>query len=230
MRDIHQKYKDKGVVVIGLSNEDESKVRTYVSQNGIPYPIGIGSMSGGAYGVRGIPASFLIDPEGKIAWSGHPAGGLAQAIEQALVKTPPTVEEPTITPPEPAVKPPEPVVEDPEARQKAAQILLDSGLAAKGESRWADAWKDFEKISKVYADTPAAAEAKKEMDALKANPAAWKAIVASQSGAEAERLLNLARMALKNGQGEMAIRYFDELIAKFPDSPQAAAAKRERPR
>jgi hypothetical protein len=39
---------------------------------GITIPIGSGSPASPRYGVRGIPSSALIGPDGKIAWTGHP--------------------------------------------------------------------------------------------------------------------------------------------------------------
>lgn len=233
LRDVHQKYKDKGVVVVALSFEDSSKVRPYVAQKGIPYAAASGTTSSAAYGVHGYPSSFVINPEGKIVWAGHPMGGLAQAVEAALEKTPPTVTGPPAPPDGTDSKtptPPAPIPGDPEARQKAAAALLETGRTAKGESKWVDAWSAFEKAVKTYPETAAAADAKKEMDALKADPVAWKAIEGPQKAVEAARLLNMARMALKNGDADSARRYFDEVIAKYPGTPQALEAKTERPR
>jgi len=55
----------------------------------MPYPIGGGSPTGRAYGVRGIPHAFIIDPSGRVVAHGHPMGGLEEAIERQLKATPP---------------------------------------------------------------------------------------------------------------------------------------------
>lgn len=61
-------------MVIGLSDEAAETVEPYLEQNDITNVIiGAGSSAGGAYGVSGIPHSFLIGPDGNVAWHGHPS-------------------------------------------------------------------------------------------------------------------------------------------------------------
>jgi len=59
-------------------------VEPYVLQNGLPFLVASGSSSSGDYGVSGIPHSFLIDAEGKLAWHGNPAGLSKGAVKKAL--------------------------------------------------------------------------------------------------------------------------------------------------
>jgi tetratricopeptide (TPR) repeat protein len=81
------KYKDKGVVVIGVDvwERDLTKPEPFVKQMGdkMGYNVVMDDLSGGAPGAmastwlqaagrNGIPCSFLIDRTGKIAWIGHP--------------------------------------------------------------------------------------------------------------------------------------------------------------
>ncbi len=85
-----QTYKDKGVVFVSLTDEPRETVEPFVRKMKMPYPIGGGSPTFRAYGVRGIPHAFLIDPSGKVVWEGHPMAGLETAIEKQLAATPPT--------------------------------------------------------------------------------------------------------------------------------------------
>jgi hypothetical protein len=71
--------------VIGLSDEDEQKVGDYIDQMGLTLRIGSGSKASGRYGVAGIPSSALIDPQGKVVWTGHPSS-LSDATLQAALK------------------------------------------------------------------------------------------------------------------------------------------------
>jgi thiol-disulfide isomerase/thioredoxin len=87
--EMNAKYKDKGVVILGLTDEPKAKVEKFATDMKMDYPVGLGSNSGGAYGVSGIPAAFVVAPGGKIVWSGHPMSGLDKAIEKALKDTPP---------------------------------------------------------------------------------------------------------------------------------------------
>lgn len=60
--------------MIGLSDEPAETVEPYLAQNDITNVIvGTGSTAGSAYGVSGIPHSFLIGPDGNVAWHGHPS-------------------------------------------------------------------------------------------------------------------------------------------------------------
>lgn len=85
---IYSKYKDKGVVVIGLTQEDRRKanIDKFLREMKINYIIGTGSDSSQKYGVTGIPHAFVISPDGKILWRGHPMSGLDKVIEDAVKK------------------------------------------------------------------------------------------------------------------------------------------------
>ncbi|MBI3616477.1 MAG: TlpA family protein disulfide reductase [Candidatus Omnitrophica bacterium] len=69
-KELHAAYKGKGLQVIGLSvGEKADVVKSFVQSNGISYPIGIasGKEEEAFGGIRGIPTTFLIDKEGRIA-------------------------------------------------------------------------------------------------------------------------------------------------------------------
>jgi len=82
-------YSPKGVVFMGLTDEPKATVEPFAKEMKMIYPVGCGSQSAGAYGVRGIPHAFIIDPSGNVAWEGHPMAGLDKALEAQLAKTPP---------------------------------------------------------------------------------------------------------------------------------------------
>jgi len=99
---LYNQYKDKGVVILGLSDEGADKVAPFVEQmnkdkKDMEYPAAAGSNDGAAYGVTGIPHAFLLDPTGKVVWTGHPMAGLDKAIEKALKDTPAKVEKTAAT-------------------------------------------------------------------------------------------------------------------------------------
>jgi thiol-disulfide isomerase/thioredoxin len=81
------KYKDKGVVVIGVDvwERDMSAPEPFVKKMGdkMGYNVAMDDLSAGkpgkmastwlqAAGRNGIPCSFIVDRKGKIAWIGHP--------------------------------------------------------------------------------------------------------------------------------------------------------------
>jgi hypothetical protein len=67
-----------------VTDEQEGKVTPYIEKNGIEYTIALGGASG--YKTRGIPAAWLVGPDGKVLWKGHPSGLNASIIEEHLAK------------------------------------------------------------------------------------------------------------------------------------------------
>ena len=91
------KFKDKGVVFVGISDEPLSTVRPFVLKMAekMNYTVACdyaGRTSAGymtAYGQEGIPTAFVVGKNGKVLWVGHPMGGLEQAVEKALAAAKP---------------------------------------------------------------------------------------------------------------------------------------------
>jgi len=69
IQQLHEKLKDGGVVFVCVSNEETSKVSRFVKEKGFTFPIY--TMHGappGVFKTRGIPATFILSPDGKIAY------------------------------------------------------------------------------------------------------------------------------------------------------------------
>jgi hypothetical protein len=71
---------------VAISNEAADKVGRFVTANNITYPVGIAKNTEG-YGSGGIPHAYLISPDGKVVWDGHPASLSNAAVEKLLRKT-----------------------------------------------------------------------------------------------------------------------------------------------
>jgi len=84
---ITEQYKDKNVVVIGLSGEDEATVKPFAAKMGIQYRLALDAESAttNAYiGEQGtIPTAFIVRG-GRILWSGHPLDDLDTVLEQTV--------------------------------------------------------------------------------------------------------------------------------------------------
>jgi cytochrome c biogenesis protein CcmG, thiol:disulfide interchange protein DsbE len=64
----HQ-FRDSGVVVIGVDFEDSSgAARSYVHAQGVTYPVveDAGSQAALAYGLRGVPETFVVNQSGRV--------------------------------------------------------------------------------------------------------------------------------------------------------------------
>ncbi|MBL9139789.1 MAG: redoxin domain-containing protein [Verrucomicrobiales bacterium] len=89
---LQERFKDRGVVFIGVSNEKPEKVEPFVKSMGakMRYAVAVddADASVGAYlrafGVEGIPHAFVIDKQGKVAWHGHPMTSLDRALEEMV--------------------------------------------------------------------------------------------------------------------------------------------------
>lgn len=95
LTELQNKYKDKGVVVIGVSSDDTdalNKVPAFVKEwdKKIGYTIAIDdekrtkSALLEPFAAPGIPWAFIVDRDGKIVWAGNPRGGLEEALEQVV--------------------------------------------------------------------------------------------------------------------------------------------------
>ena len=65
---LHKRYKAKGlqVVAISLGNNDRSK--KYIERTGMTFPVGVDARkkTSSRYGVRAIPATFLVGRDGRL--------------------------------------------------------------------------------------------------------------------------------------------------------------------
>src|SRR4051794_35077536 len=97
LNEIHQKYKDKGLVVIGqdVSERDQSLVAPFVKQMGdkMTYRVALDNDDKmnetwmEAAGQNGIPTAFVVDKKGMLAWIGHPMSMKESMLEQVLAGT-----------------------------------------------------------------------------------------------------------------------------------------------
>jgi len=68
LQSLYKKREDKGFVVLAISDEDELKVKQFVSEQDIKYPILLdpGKKVGELFQVEGIPRSFVYGRDGKL--------------------------------------------------------------------------------------------------------------------------------------------------------------------
>lgn len=64
-----QRYRDAGVVVVGVNFQDAAgDARQYAATSGGSYPVVSDSDSSAAlaYGIRGVPETYVVDPKGRL--------------------------------------------------------------------------------------------------------------------------------------------------------------------
>ncbi len=91
LTELQKRFKDKGVVFIGVSNEKSDVVKKFVTKMGdkMDYAVAIdgGKTSEGymeAFNINGIPHAFVVDKDGRIVWQGHPMAGLDSTLEKVV--------------------------------------------------------------------------------------------------------------------------------------------------
>ncbi|AQQ71891.1 Thiol-disulfide oxidoreductase ResA [Limihaloglobus sulfuriphilus] len=80
---LQKKYQDKGITIIGISDESMETIKPFMEEMGDEMDYTIASDPKGiasknymeAYNQSGIPAAFIVDSNGYVAWYGHPGGG-----------------------------------------------------------------------------------------------------------------------------------------------------------
>ncbi len=74
MNGIHAKFKDKGLVIVGITKEDKKTVEKFLKE--VPMNYAVAQDDNGKmnkeFGVTGIPHALLVDKAGKVVWEGHP--------------------------------------------------------------------------------------------------------------------------------------------------------------
>lgn len=113
LTEVQQQFKDKGVTIIGISNESVATVKSFTEKMGAKMEytvavdpdrkVGKGYME--AYGQNGIPTAFVVDAKGSVAWVGHPMDGLEGVLKQAIAEADGTEVTEAEAPAAPAPKP-----------------------------------------------------------------------------------------------------------------------------
>jgi peroxiredoxin len=88
----YDKHRKNGFEILGISlDQDEKKLRDFMKENKMTWPQffdgqGWGNKLAGKYGVNSIPATYLLDTQGKIIAKDLRGEALEQAVADALKK------------------------------------------------------------------------------------------------------------------------------------------------
>jgi cytochrome c biogenesis protein CcmG/thiol:disulfide interchange protein DsbE len=87
---VWETYHDQGVTFVGITYRDAQDASlSFIDEHGITYPNGVDEMGriSDTYGVTAVPETYVIDGQGRLAWSqiGEiQAEALARQLEQLL--------------------------------------------------------------------------------------------------------------------------------------------------
>lgn len=66
---LYKKYKKKGLVALGVGLDRRDALKKFAKKYKMNYPVLIGTREiGGAYGIRAIPTTFLLDKKNRVAY------------------------------------------------------------------------------------------------------------------------------------------------------------------
>jgi tetratricopeptide (TPR) repeat protein len=257
---VHEKYKDKGLVLLGVSlDQDRNALLNVVKEKNFSWPQqfdgqGWNNKFAKAWGVNGIPRTFLLDTAGKVVWAGHPAR-MDQPIEEAFGKTPPVLVDPAVARaaatvldgveeaiatgdnaaairqfaalPAEARKDGSVEARARSAEEKlaaAAQAMLAEVEPLVEQKQYVAATTKLRELSAVLAKTDAATRARQRLGEINAMPEAQAQLVAAQKESKAAEDLAVAERLAADGSHEQAYVRFRELVKRFPATPAATTA------
>ncbi len=92
LTELQKKFKNKGVTIVGISDETEDKVMPFVKDMAgkMDYVVAVDKNRAtygkymAAFEQNGIPTAFVVDQAGKIVWFGHPMGDLEQVLDKVV--------------------------------------------------------------------------------------------------------------------------------------------------
>ncbi len=85
---LQEQLKDRNVVIVGVTTEDENTVRPFVNELKMGYLVALDTDKTTEQtwmkDVEGIPHAFVVGKDGRILWSGHPMDGLDAVLNDVL--------------------------------------------------------------------------------------------------------------------------------------------------
>lgn len=81
-----------GVYVIGVTDADRKRVEESVTKAKAFFPVVLESKSYKEYDISQFPQVVILDPQGKVAWTGWPgdSNAMLKAVSDVMTKTPPS--------------------------------------------------------------------------------------------------------------------------------------------
>src|SRR5262249_43278037 len=88
LNQIHAQYKSRGLQAIGITDEADAPVPTFLHTVPVNYTVALDQQHRftKALNVDRVPTAFLVNSEGKVVWRGHPADLPTYRLESLLTE------------------------------------------------------------------------------------------------------------------------------------------------
>jgi thiol-disulfide isomerase/thioredoxin len=157
MVQVNNTYAPQGLQFIGISLDNDVQAMKRVAQEkGFNWP----QMCDGrawqtpaaqTWGVRGIPSTFIIGPDGDVLWNGHPAG-IDKPLADAFKNHPPRLVDPKVLSDAMAVADKiEAALKESGGESSAIKLLANVPAAARADKTLAERMTGIEKQLEAYA-------------------------------------------------------------------------------
>ncbi len=241
LNELHEKYSEQGLVIVGVTNESAALVEKSLSSTGAQYPIAMvkGGSADDAYGVNGFPTVVLVGPEGNVlSRERHPEAAIVEALKRAVLI--PKLEGRQYSSINKAIEKKdlgkawksiasmleknasdEQLIAAKEAIESSFKNRFDGAIAAAGKGNYGSAVDSLEKIVDLYNGYPRVAEAKAKAKAIGKDPEA-------KDDLKAWSMLKKAKKEMAKGKKasrEKGRQICEKIMKSYPDTPTAEKAR-----
>lgn len=256
---INQTWEAKGLRIIGISLDNDLAAMTATAkEKGFTWPQycdcqAWDSPAAKAWGVDGIPKSYLIGPDGTVLWCGHSAL-LDEPLADAFKNHPPTLVDAKVMANAVALATQIEAAITDNKLPAAIKLWANMPPAVKDEPTFADRYSKMEKSLGDYATgsmaeidrlldnkdyktalprlrelctltaLPVAAAARQRLDKLAAMPEVKATLDAADKAERSEAALAVADKLKAEKKDELAYRRYKEIVGQFASTPAGAKA------
>jgi thiol-disulfide isomerase/thioredoxin len=252
MVQVNSAYNQKGVQFIGISLDNSAGVAAQgAKDHGLDWPQALDPRKGDAsyskiWGVDSIPRTFIIGPDGKVLWTGHPAL-LDDALAKEFKLHPPQLVDPAIvarantgldsveaaladSKPKDAIKllsqiPPDAMADEAVAKRskELQQKLQDAGTQMLADvepmiasQQYLEAVAKLNDLFKAFAGTPVADKTRDRLALLMKDPHCKAAIDKAKRETTAGTALTAANKLQTAKSDFKAYQAFKKIVADYP--------------
>ncbi len=250
IREVNNKYAKRGLQVISISlDKSVPQCRAYIQNYKMDW-VHVCDGDGAPqltrlYGVRGIPAMFLIDEDGvyraRLNKSNLDAEieKLIKALEKKQGKPRESeADSDAEKGPEKDAKKRRPDSDAPKPEsndtgrslESAPERLLRQADQAREKAEYLAAYEGYERLAEEHADSRSGKTALSRLEEMRADAAIMKQVEAARAerrAKQAENLIKMARTLRDAKNAESARKYYDRVIAEYGDTKWADVARRE---
>lgn len=257
---INREWGPKGLVLIGINMDTNARAMAAVcQQKGFNWPQYFEGRAwdnriARAWGVRSIPSTFLISPEGVVLWKGHSAQ-LDLVLVEAFAKHPPQLVDPEVLAAANAAmdraeallaedKPAEALkvlagVNESASKDAAwaaraeamrgkllahGQAVLKEADTLAGQKQYAPALLRLRELQQVFRGTPIADQARQRQQQLSADPAARATLAAAEREVKAAEALAAAQALAAEQKHEEAYVRLKQIARDHATTEAGASA------